>query len=290
MKNILLATTALVMTAGMASAEVTFTGTTKAGVTTDTGVATVYTYGKLGVAGTTTTDGGLTVSLSQSIESGSTVSLSTTTGDGGWAIDTNAGALSQPVLTVSGGFGTLTINNDGVDDYITSSDDHDAGLVVTLGAATVSLATTISDSNADNEVGDYSAKVVIAAGDFTITAAADEDNNTKGVVSYAMGDSTVGLTSKTVSDLQTNSAQLAWSSNGLSVGVSTVLSTDSTIFDAGDYDLSLGYSLDATSIALGMNEDGDYNLVTSYDLGGGASIRAGANSSEFSYLGLQMSF
>jgi len=295
MKNILLATTALVMTAGMASAEVTFSGSATAGIWNDAdGDNSPYASVSLGVAATTTTDSGLTVSLATSIAEGTSVSLSTAIGSGAWVLTGADGSMGNPAVTVSGDFGSVKVKRNAIDDYFTSSVDHDVEIKTAVGPVAISLATSIDNNTASTteaDVGDYSAKVVFAQGDITVTVIADEDNNNKSTLAYAMGEYTVSMTNKNVDSTgyTTNSAKIAYASGALSASISGNLSSDDSALE-NDYDVVLGYAADATSIAVAFNEAGDYNLTTSYSLGGGAAIDAGTSSSEEAYVGVSLSF
>jgi outer membrane protein OmpU len=292
MKNILLATTALVMTAGMASAEVTFSGSATAGIWNDTaGDNSPYASVSLGVAATTTTDSGLTVSVATSIAEGTSVSLSTATGHGTWALTTADGSMGNPAVTVSGDFGSVKVKRNAIDDYFASSVDHDVEIKTAVGPVAIALATSIDDNGTEADVGDYSAKVVFAQGDITVTVIADEDNNNKSTLAYAMGEYTVSMTNKNTdsSGYTTNSAKIAYASGALSASISGNLSSDDSTL-TNDYDVLLGYAADGTSVGIGFNEAGDYNLTTSYSLGGGAAINAGTSSSEEAYVGVSMSF
>jgi outer membrane protein OmpU len=313
MKNILLATTALVMTAGMASAEVTFSGSATAGIWNDAdGDNSPYASVSLGVAATTTTDSGLTVSLATSIAEGTSVSLSTAIGNGVWALTTADGSMGNPAVTVSGDFGSVKVKRNAIDDYFDSDVDHDVEIKTAMGPVSISLATSIDSSKVatvttattasgvqtftrtvttEAEVGDYSAKVVFAQGDITVTVIADEDNNNKSTLAYAMGEYTVSMTNKNTdsTSVTTNSAKIAYASGPLSASISGNLSSDSAALE-NDYDVVLGYAADASSVAIAFNEAGDYNLTTSYSLGGGAAINAGTSSSEEAYVGVSMSF
>ncbi|MGB1265000.1 MAG: porin, partial [Nereida ignava] len=118
MKNILFATTALVATAGIASADVSLSGSANVGLINNgtAGAATdMYQNISITAAMTGATDGGLTFGASLTTRNGDDVDLDV--GDLG-ANASNIKALSDTSfgnIYVSGDFGTLTFDRDGID-------------------------------------------------------------------------------------------------------------------------------------------------------------------------------
>ena len=124
MKKLLIATTALVATAGMASADITITGHAAAGfhsglddVTTaaadnSTDVAADGVYSNAGVDFTMTgaTDNGISFSASVNIDAGEEIDTGDFEYDGG-----DKGAAGLGAVSMSGTFGTLTFDNNGID-------------------------------------------------------------------------------------------------------------------------------------------------------------------------------
>ena len=114
MKNILLATTALVMTAGVASAEITFSGTATAGWAknggaakgaADDGKTETYSEINLTAAASVTTDSGITLSTAASLDAGAGYDLADDDGFDG----AKTTGLSVDNVKISGAFGTLML-------------------------------------------------------------------------------------------------------------------------------------------------------------------------------------
>ena len=60
--------------------------------------------------------------------------------------------------------------------------------------------------------------------------------------------------------------------------------------DADTWDVSLGYTAGAATVGFSTDENEAWETTISYDLGGGASITAGANEAETSYATIGFSF
>ena len=144
MKNILLATTALVMSAGFASAEVTLSGVGEAGIANTTAAAsTVYSGMKVKFAAGTTTDNGLSMKVDGTIGAGNTLDLLDD-----FELDTVGGTMGVPTLTISGGGVTVVMENGAIGNkYDGDGDDGDIGVSGTFGDLTWGItAETNSDA------------------------------------------------------------------------------------------------------------------------------------------------
>jgi outer membrane protein OmpU len=284
MKNILLATTAMVMSAGMASAEVTFSGTSEAGISNGINGVTSYSHMGLKATGTTTTDSGLTFTVTQTLDAGrewsSSNSVDTestaTTLDTGWGTNkdnnTNFGSVS-----VSGDFGTLTFDAGGIEDLATNSEANigDVSYSGTFGDVSLGM---VFDADNSNAGASWSASVGYALGDLAIAAATNEDNYSVFSAAYAVGDFSI-------------SAEAADSDNTVTLGytMGTVTAEASALLGSGDFDVSLGYTSGDMTVAYATDEDQAWEATGSYDLGG-ATLVAGVNESQYNYLGVAFSF
>ena len=107
MKKVLFATTALVLTAGVASAEVTFSGSAGAGVAKTKGTdMEVWSGIGLDVAASATTDSGMTVSVAEDFGGGSLADY-----DDDYAIEPQTSDLDTPTIVVSMGATTICSNH-----------------------------------------------------------------------------------------------------------------------------------------------------------------------------------
>ena len=281
MKNILLATTALVFTAGIASAEVTFSGSGQFGVVNSTiaGTAGADTAGvnqelDLGVAMSGTTDSGMT--FGQSVN----VSL-----DGGISSETVVGSLSMNGVTfsigdvseadVQGGISDVGYDALGADDLAEALDgsstaSHDMAVKYAMGDFTLAYSQAFGGGTATATPNDsYAVGVKWSSGALTLGAgylnkdhaqavAAADGTVTSGYVKYVAGPATIQAMTSTF-DSETVGATKS-TAHGLSVdyAASDVLTVTVAMSDNNTTD-----------------EKGRTGLGVAYDLGGGAKFLAG---------------
>ena len=203
MKKLLIASTALVATAGMASADITISGHAAAGfhsglddVTTaatdnSTDVAADGVYSNAGVDFTMTgaTDNGISFSASVNIDAGEEIDTGDFEYDG-----TDLGHAGLGAVSMSGTFGTLTFDNNGIDNLYSDATTHDVSYATTLGA--VGLTVGYDVTGGDNAT---SAQATYTAGGMAFTLTGSEapgGTSTTLAVSYALND-TVTITADT---------------------------------------------------------------------------------------------
>jgi len=287
MKKFLIATTALVASAGFAAADVSFSGSAGAGVAQGTDVETgsptngtqindVYSFVDLDVTMSGESDNG--------IEFGATID--TTTGYkydiGDFEFDgAKGGTFGLGSIYIKTGGATLTFDREGIDDlYDDDLDSHDVQFDYAAGDFSASL-TYDMNSAADAE---YSYKFAYAAGAISASLAGNDlSDNMVLDLGYTVNDMiSVGLEHDLGGGTDVTTVSLDYASNGITAGIS-VKSND-------DWDLDLGYSMDAIAINASTDEDSAWELTGSYDFGGGLSLVAGVNHDEDYYAGLTMSF
>ena len=111
MKNLLIATTALVATAGFAAADVTLSGAANFGLLNNgTDDAVMYNNASITAAMSGETDGGLTFGASLTVRNGDDVDLDTGDLQANPAAHAALSATSFGNIHVSGGFGKLTFD------------------------------------------------------------------------------------------------------------------------------------------------------------------------------------
>ena len=258
MKNLLIATTALVATAGFASADVTFSGAANFGVINTGGTAAVaakaatattvevvaaaavpagdtvmYNNVSLTAAMSAETDSGLTFGASLTMRSGDDVDLDV--GD-----ITNAGALSATSLGniyVSGDFGKLTFDNGGIDNAHNDDYSHDVMYEGTFGALTVTATADID--GADQGTAAVAALAAIEASDSAIARAA-----------VAAADAVV------MTEGNDYSLKLSYSANGLTLTGATD--------DGGEYDVTAAYAIN-DMLTASVNFDSNGGTVAGDD-------------------------
>jgi len=296
MKKLLIATTALVATAGMAAADITITGHAAAGfhsglddvttATTDSGtdgldvdVAADGVYSNAGVDFTMTgaTDNGISFSASLSVDAGEEVDTGDFEYDG-----TDGGTAGLGAVSMTGAFGTLTFDNNGIDNLYSDATTHDVSYATTLGAVGLTIGYDVTGgANAT------SASATYTAGGMAFTLNASEATggmSTDLAVSYALND-TVTITADTDSAAGGASVQTVGASttlNGVSVAVSSA--NNST------WDVDLGYTAGGFALTYGVDETDGWTATATAALGGGATFSAGVDSADSTYAGVSFAF
>jgi outer membrane protein OmpU len=292
MKKLLIATTALVATAGMAAADVTITGhaaagfhsglddVTTAATTNTTDVAGDGIYSNAGVDFTMSgaTDNGISFSATLNIDAGEEVDTGDFEYDGA-----DGGTAGLGAVSMTGAFGTLTFDNNGIDNLYSDATTHDVSYATTVGAIglTVGYDVTAASANATSAQATYTASGMA----FTLTGSeAPGGTSTTLAVSYALND-TVTITADTDSAAGGASVQTVGASttlNGVSVSVESA--NNST------WDVDLGYTAGGFALTYGVDETDAWTATATAALGGGATFSAGVDSSDATYAGVSFAF
>jgi outer membrane protein OmpU len=289
MKKLLIASTALVATAGIAAADVTVSGHAAAGfhsgLTNVAGAAQATDalegiYSNAGVDFTMSgaTDNGISFSASVNIDAGNEIDSGDFEYDG-----TDGGTAGLGAVSMTGSFGTLTFDNNGIDNLYSDATNHDVSYSTTLGAVGLTLAYDATDAAANAT----SASATYTAGGMAFTLNASEaagGTSTDLAVSYALND-TVTITADTDSAAGGASVQTIGASttlNGVSVAVSSA--NNST------WDVDLGYTAGGFALTYGVDETDAWTATATAALGGGASFSAGVNSEDATYAGVSFAF
>ncbi len=278
MKKVLLATTALVVSAGFAHAEINFSGSANAGFKYNEGNTgdelTLHYELDFGISGATMTDSGLSVGASIDLDA----EIDSATGDA------NTNDVKDPEVFISGSFGTLTVGDvdvatdgqgipDAGFDGIGLDDDADGGRVV--GSANMHYSYTVQD--------------------FTITASYHTVNDDYGLLLQYSGSSfSVGL-GYADDDDGDDAFTLDGSVEFGAVEVEAIYTDNS---GSGDhYGLSVAYDAGDTDVVFVFGDDdgsdADFGVGASYDLGGGVSLAGAIGSVDSNFvadLGINMSF
>jgi len=302
MKKVLLTTTALVMTAGVAAAEVSFSGTAQVSISaTGNGDNVLNTHTDLNVAISGTYDNGMTMSTSAGFDAGQQADynddFATDAAETGWS-------AAAPNMTIGYAGYTITADGEGLDDlYDGDFTTGNLGVAGSMGGIDFGLTTNIDGGDSASS---YS--LSYATGDITLAVTgsnsatvngAGGSDATKIVATYAMGDTTFTLTSD---DKEQNADPIT------KIGVSTKIdaitfsytaaSEGTATSDVGDdWDASVAYTAGALSASYSLDESDVGKLVVDYDLGGGAtafaSMKAGAandGTEDYSAVGINFKF
>ena len=281
MKKVLLATSALALSAGFASAEVSWSGSAGAGVGQTAGTELeVWSGIDLNVAASTTTDNGMTLSVSEDFGGGELADY-----DDDYAIEAQTSDLDTPTLTIGLGGSTITLENQAIDDLYDDSQNGDIGLSSTVGGLSIGL--TLDTDAAANEPGmSYSLGGSMGSiGLSLIGTDADDNGNeaSKLKATYAAGDisTSVQIDDKGNADDVTE-ASISYTTGDLKVTF--------TADDADDWSADIGYTAAGLSINYHTGKDEKWEANASYDLGGGATFKAAVNEAEYLAAGMQFSF
>jgi outer membrane protein OmpU len=180
MKKVLLATSALFLTAGVASAEITFSGKAEAGVVSTksgstAGVADgantkakVYSGYDFNVAGTATTDSGMSLSMGFDMGAGEMADIADE------ELDTQGATVATSAVTISYNGLTLGLGDNKFDDLYDDTQNGDVSVSGAIGGLTVAI---VADADAD-----------VAASGSGSSAVAAEWNGTSYSLGYKIGD------------------------------------------------------------------------------------------------------
>ncbi|MCK0141272.1 porin [Aliiroseovarius sp. F20344] len=260
MKKILFASTALVATAGIAAAEVNFSGEAGIGMIYNdlTGDWALDHYTTLSVAMTGETDGGLSFGADFDITTGTT-----------------GGAVGASSAYIEGGFGKFSAGDVGsaVDAKLGIGDIGYSGLGVDNVAEALVDAADVGNMMYEGTFGDFG---------IAISHDLNGAENTSIAATFTMGDYNFGLGYDDWGNIAVGSAIHA--KVGAAIGDVSVdlLYSRADDADITSYGINAGYSMGAVSVnaayaevdVAGVSADA-YGLGVSYDLGGGASVNAG---------------
>lgn len=261
MKKLLIASTALVVSAGFAAADVAVTGGASMGVKFNDGDMEMHNEIDFNIVGSGTTDGGLTFGASLDV-------------DGEDNDNTETHTVSDAEVYISGAFGTLTVG--GV------SNGGDIGGISDLGFDDIGV--DDAGENGRNQ-GGFNTHYKNTFGDITVTASISTDPNDSGDyglgVAFTAGDISVAVgTSHDDSSGDTGSHITVGGTFG-DVAAKAIYSQGPDTTGMG---VQLGYTMGATALTFvwsdndGANQDASYGVGFAYDLGGGASLKGAIGS------------
>ena len=276
MKKVLLATSALTLSAGFASADVSMSGTGGAGVFGAAGAdLSVYSGVDLGFSLSGASDNGMTFSASLDMGGGQTLD----TGD--FELDTQDMGTDDNVSVAIGVSGlTITLSQNGVDDLYDDDIAGDIGISGAMGDLTYSVVTGLEDADPTSLSIGYSAGAVSGS-----VATSDEGDASTVSVTYAMGDITVSAESDTDrTGADTSSVTLTYA---MSDGMTVSLENSEDVNE-----VSVSYSSGAISVGLSADDAAteSWEATMAYDLGGGATFNLGTNDDETTFAGVGFSF
>mgnify|MGYP001459261802 FL=1 len=276
MKKVLLATSALTLSAGFASADVSMSGTGGAGVFGANGAdLSVYSGVDLGFSLSGASDNGMTFSASLDMGGGQTLDA------GDFELDTQDMGTDDNVSVTIGVSGlTIVLSQDGVDDLYDDDIAGDIGISGAMGDLTYSITTGLEDADPTSLSIGYSAGAISGS-----VATSDEGDASNVSISYAMGDITVSAESDTDrTGADTSSVTVSYA---MSDGMTVSLENSEDVNE-----LSVSYSSGAISVGVTADDAAteSWEATMAYDLGGGATFNLGTNQDETTFAGVGFSF
>ena len=276
MKKVLLATSALTLSAGFASADVSMSGTGGAGVFGANGDdLSVYSGVDLGFAISGASDNGMTFSASLDMGGGQTLDA------GDFELDTqDMGTDDNASVTIGVSGITIVLSQDGVDDLYDDDKAGDIGISGAMGDLTYSITTGLEDSDPTSFSVGYSAGAISGS-----VATSDDGDASNVTVSYAMGDITISAESDTDrTGADTSSVTLSYA---MSDGMTVSLENSEDVNE-----VSVSYSSGALTVGLTADDAAteSWEATMAYDLGGGATFNLGTNQDETTFAGVGFSF
>jgi outer membrane protein OmpU len=348
MKKVLLATSALFLTAGVASAEITFAGkagagifkqgktttaaadsadlrciTTAAGSATITNVAdsasgacasgaevlsgtesvaetknsaddhySVYSGIDIDMTASTTADNGMTFTAATDIGAGSLLDA------GDRELDAQGTEIGTPKVSIGYQGVTVSLKSEGHDSYYDADDaeKYDIGVAGSVGDLSYGL---VMDTDRKGGGSDYSATFGISVSGVSMTLNTEEvdgaDDKTAISVAYSMGDLKATLKADNKgADKDVTSLTLAYTAGPATLTLSAANDKDNpkntNKGGRGSWDATVAYTTGAYTINATTNESDAWNANVNYDLGGGASMVVGADSTETTFAGVSFAF
>ena len=276
MKKVLLATSALTLSAGFASADVSMSGTGGAGVFGANGAdLSVYSGVDLGFALSGASDNGMTFSASLDMGGGKTLDA------GDFELDTQDMGVDDNVAVTIGVSGlTIVLSQNGVDDLYDDDKAGDIGISGAMGDLTYSVTTGLEDDDPTSLSVGYSAGAISGS-----VATSDDGDASNVSISYAMGDITISAESDTDrAGADTSSVTVSYA---MSDGMTVSLENSEDVNE-----LSVAYTSGAISVGISADDAAteSWEATMAYDLGGGATFNLGTNQDETTFAGVGFSF
>ena len=244
------------------------------------------------------TDNGLTFGASLTVRSGDDVDLDV--GD----LGTNANPLTKALsdvsfgnIYVSGAFGKLTIDRDGLDNLHNDAFSHDVMYEYSVGSLSFAMTADIDNNGAAYKDGEeFSVRVIYNAAPLKVTILTDDGGEYDATVDYAVNDM-IGLRLNYDTNGQTVNGKTEAETIIRASYASGAFSGHIALADDEDDQWEIGLGYKASGVTLGAviaENDGkgetEMDLTAEYDLGGGMSLLARTNESGAYFVGAALKF
>jgi outer membrane protein OmpU len=281
MKKVLLTTTALVMTAGVAAAEVSFSGKTQISLTDDNS-RTYDDYVSLSDDMQFTSGYDFDVTVSAASDNGITMSGGFDLGGGHLVdyddddrIEAQGGSTGSMDVAVTYAGWTLTVDQNDIDNaYTDDAAAQDASLSGSLGGLSLTVTADLEDDH-----NSYSASYTM--GDFVVTASGTNDDEANGdasavSVKYTMGD--LAITYKTADEANDaeddSSVALVYSMDNITLSYTSIEPGGANKDFGDEWDMKVSYAAGPLSASFNVDEADATTMIAEYDLGGGVTAFA----------------
>jgi outer membrane protein OmpU len=303
MKRILLTTTSLVLAAGVAQADVSFSGTAGVALIDDNGASDATrvdmffeSYYDFDIAASAESDNGVSVSVGFDMGAGNKIDYNDDD-----VLEAQGNSIGDADVTIGYAGWTLAVDQAGIDNLFDDTDGaQDVQLSGTIAGWSVALTSDQEGSTSSYKIGGNVGGVAL-----TLTGTDNDDNGgdaSKIAASYAMGN---GLTLKaSVEDESLASGAedestigFSYAMDAITVGYTaikpgTVAGSDSY---GDEWDFSVKYTAGAMVASFAIDEADATTVIADYALGGGASAFAAMHdkagtASDLTTVGLNFAF
>ena len=276
MKRILLTTTSLVLAAGVAQADVSFSGTAGVALIDDNGASDATrvdmffeSYYDFDITASAESDNGVSVSVGFDMGAGNKIDYNDDD-----ELEAQGNTVGDADVAVSYNGWTLTVDQAGIDNLFDDTQDaEDVSIAGSIAGWSVALTSDQEGSTSSYKVGGNVGGVALTFTGTDVKAAGGDAS--KIAASYNMGN---GLTLSASSQDEDGTAEddatvgFSYAMDALTVGYTSIQPGGKSFGD--EWDLSLKYSAGATVASFAIDEADATTIIADYALGGGASAFA----------------
>jgi outer membrane protein OmpU len=275
MKKVLLTTTALVMTAGVAAAEVSFSGTAGIALIDDNGASDstrtgmfVESYYDLDVAVSAAADNGMTFALGFDMGAGNKIDY-----DDDDELEAQGNSVGDADVSMTYMGWTVKVDQAGIDNlFDDSQDDEDMSISGSVAGFDVAFTTDLEDDSSSYKLGTTVAGIALT---FTGTDDDDAGGSAAGVsAKYSVSDTlslSGSMSNESDDDEDDASIGLSYKMDALTLGYTSI--KPGTNGDLGDeWDLSIKYAAGAMSASFAVDEADATTMTAEWNLGGATAF------------------
>jgi len=282
MKRILLTTTSLVLAAGVAQADVSFSGTAGVALIDDNGASDATrvdmffeSYYDFDITASAESDNGVSVSVGFDMGAGNKIDYNDDD-----VLEAQGAAVTDADVAVSYNGWTLTVDQAGIDNLF---DDTDGAQDVSIAGSIAGWSVAMT-SDQEGSTSSYKVSGNVAGVALTLTGTDNDDNGgdaTKIAASYAMGNG-LTLTGSVEDESLASGGEdeqtvgFSYAMDALTVGYTAIKPGEVAGADAfGDeWDFSVKYTAGDLVASFAIDEADATTIIADYALGGGASAFA----------------